>query len=60
VLRAVGTGLLAGFSGAAFGGLAAAFLHLSVPIAATVSGLSLAAIVTFLICRHPPDAVRQD
>jgi hypothetical protein len=53
-VRAVGTGLLGGVAGAVFGGLAARFLHLSVAIAATVAGVSLAAIVTFLTYRYPP------
>ncbi len=54
LFRAVGTALLAGFSGAVFGGLAAALLHLSVTIAAIVSGVFLAAIVTYLTFRHVP------
>ncbi len=53
LLRSVGMGLLAGFSGAAFGGLAAALLDLSIPIAATASGTSLAIIVTLLNYRDP-------
>ena len=53
-MRIAITGLLAGISGALFGGLAAALLELSVPIAATVSGVSLAIIVSALTYRHLP------
>lgn len=53
-LRAIVTGLLGGIAGALFGGFAAAILNLSVAIAATVSGVSLASLVALLSYRHPP------
>jgi branched-subunit amino acid permease len=55
LIRSVGIGLLAGISGAAFGGLAAAVLGLSTFIAALASGVSLAAIVTYFVYRYPPN-----
>ncbi len=54
VVRTIITALLAGISGALFGGLAAALLKLSVGIAATVSGVSLAMAVAALTYRHLP------
>jgi hypothetical protein len=41
-------------AGAAFGGLAAAVLRLSVAIAATVSGVLLAVMVGYFVYRYPP------
>jgi Na+/proline symporter len=52
LIRSIGIGLLAGFAGAAFGSVAAGLLHLSMTIAGTVAGLSLAAIVAILTYRH--------
>jgi Na+/proline symporter len=52
LIRSLGIGLLAGFSGAVFGSVAAGLLHLSMTIAGAVAGLSLAAIVTILTYRH--------
>jgi Na+/proline symporter len=54
LIRTIGIRLLAGFSGAAFGSVAAGLLHLSMTIAGAVAGLSLAAIVTILTYRHRP------
>ena len=54
LIRSIGIGLLAGFSGAAFGSVAAGLLHLSRTIAGAVSGLSLAVIVAILTYRHRP------
>jgi hypothetical protein len=50
----VGTGLLAGFFGAAFAAVAAGLLHLSMTIAGIVSGVALALIVGVLTYRHRP------
>lgn len=47
-----GTALLAGISGAGFGGMAAAFLDLSIAIAATTSGVLLALIVGAVIYKY--------
>jgi hypothetical protein len=52
--RSIGTGLLAGATGAAFAGVAAGVLHLSIPIAASVAGSLLALIVGYLAYRFPP------
>jgi hypothetical protein len=52
--RIVGTGLLAGVTGAAFAGLAAAVLRVSVTIAALVAGVLLALIVGYFVYRYPP------
>jgi hypothetical protein len=54
LIRIIGTGLLAGVTGAAFAGLAAAMLHLSITIAAVVAGSALALIVGYFVYRYPP------
>jgi hypothetical protein len=54
LIRTVGTGLLAGLAGAVFGGIAAALLHLSVKIAATVAGALLAVIGGYFVYKYPP------
>jgi len=53
LIRSVGTGLLAGVSGATFAGLAAGLLHVSVIIASTVAGVLLAVVVGFFTYRYP-------
>jgi hypothetical protein len=54
LIRAVGTGLLAGFSGFAFASVIAGLLHLSRTIAGTVAGFTFAVIVGILTHRHRP------
>jgi Na+/proline symporter len=57
LIRSVATGLLAGFSGAAFAAVTAGLLHLSMTIAGIVAGVALAVIVGVLTYRHRPGPV---
>jgi hypothetical protein len=45
---------LAGVTGAAFAGLAAVILQVSVTIAAVVAGVVLAVVVGYFVYRYPP------